>query len=272
VHAVIGAKDSRLSVGRGYDAIAAEYDAQVRGDDWMRRKLHAHYARVFRPGQRVLDIGCGTGIDAEFLALRGVCVLGIDTSSEMLARLRERIDAAGLGDRVTARELLIQELDRLGDQQFDGIVSAFASLSTVPHLMPFARDAARLVRPGGRMILHMLNRFSLWEFLGDVAHGRWHAAERVGRETRRVFTIGGQPVEHSVYFAEDAYRRYFMAGFHLRGTYGLGALRPPHTVERLPGGLVDGLEKLDVRVGGWPLLRDAGRFFVLDLERRATEP
>jgi ubiquinone/menaquinone biosynthesis C-methylase UbiE len=272
VHAVVGSKDTRLSVGRGYDAIAAEYDAQVRGDAWMRRKLHAHYASVFRPGQRVLDIGCGTGIDAEFLAASGVCVLGIDTSGEMLARLRARIDAAGLGDRVEARELLIQQLNRLGEQRFDGIISAFASLSTVPHLMPFARDATRLVRPGGRMILHMLNRFSLWEFLGHVVHGRWTAAEQVGRDSRRVFTIGGQPVQHSVYFAEDAYRRYFMAGFRLRGTYGLGTLRPPHTVERLPRGVVDILERLDLRVGGWPLVRDAGRFFVLDLERRPTEP
>src|SRR5207237_4827091 len=112
--------------------------------------------------------------------------------------------------RIETHELLIQELDRLGDLQFDGIVSAFASLSTVPHLMPFARDAARLVRPSGRMILHMLNRFSLWEFLGYVVHGDWVAAENVGREQRRVFTIGGQPVQHSVYFARDVYRRYFI--------------------------------------------------------------
>jgi 2-polyprenyl-3-methyl-5-hydroxy-6-metoxy-1,4-benzoquinol methylase len=271
VHAVAGAKDTRLSVGRGYDAIAAAYDAQVQGDDWMRQKLHAHYARVFRPGQRVLDVGCGTGIDAEFLARRGVSVLGIDTSTEMLAQLRTRIAASGLEQRIECRDMLIEELSALGDKPpFDGLISAFASLSTVSHLMPFARDAARLVRPGGRMILHMLNRFSLWELVGYVAHGDLVAAERVGREARRNFTIGGHTVRHSMHFAEDLYRRYFVAAFRLRERYSLGAIRPPHTLHRLPAPLVARLERLDLATGGWPLLRDAGRFFVLDLERRTT--
>ena len=272
LHAVDGPKDTRLSVERAYDAIAVDYDAQVQGDRWMREKLHAHYARVFRAGQRVLDIGCGTGIDAEFLARRGVRVLGLDTSGQMLAQLRARVAREGLGDRVETRELLIEELGKLGEGQFDGIISAFASLSTLPHLMPFARDAARLVRPGGRMIVHMLNRFSLWELLGNVTHGNLGAAERVGRDRRRVFSIGGQPVQHSVYFAGDAYRHYFMAAFALRETYSLGALRPPHTMRRIPHGVVRVLERADLACGGWPLVRDAGRFFVLDLERRPTHP
>ncbi len=272
LHAVAGTKDTRLSVGRGYDAIAAEYDAQVRGDDWMRQKLHAHFARAFRPGQRVLDIGCGTGIDAEFLARRGVCVFGIDTSGAMLEQLRARVARGGLEERVECREMLIEELSTLGDQRFDGIISAFASLSTLPRLTPFARDVARLVRPGGRMILHMLNQFSLWEFLGHVAHGDWVAAEHVGRVPRRNFTIGGQSVQHSVHFAEQVYRRYFMAAFRLRERYSLGAIRPPHTVRRIPRPVVARLERLDLALGDWPLVRDAGRFFVLDLERRPTEP
>ena len=47
VHAVARTKDARLSVTAAYDAIAAGYDEQVRGDDWMRRKLHASFLRAF---------------------------------------------------------------------------------------------------------------------------------------------------------------------------------------------------------------------------------
>src|ERR1043166_1315810 len=47
------------------------------------------------------------------------------------------------------------------------------------------------------------------------------------------------------------------AGFALRGRYGLGVLRPPHTVRRIPGPIVRGLEWLDVRTGHLPLVRDA---------------
>jgi hypothetical protein len=116
-------------------------------------------------------------------------------------------------------------------------------------------------------VLHMLNRFSLWEWLGYLARRDWSAARQVGRLKAREFTIGGQCLPHYVYFADEAYRGFFATGFAMRGRYGLGALRPPHTVHRIPAPIVRTLEWLDVRTGQLPLIRDAGRFFVLDLER-----
>jgi SAM-dependent methyltransferase len=267
VHALARPKDACLSVTVAYDAIATSYDEQVRGDDWMRRVLHAHYARVFRAGQRVLDVGCGTGIDAIALARLGVSVVGIDGSAAMIQRLNEKVADAGLKGLVEARVLRIQDLDTLAGERFDGAVSAFASLSSLPDLAGFARDAARLVRPGGRLVLHLLNRFSLWELLGYLARRDVTSAARVGHLPRRVFVIGGQPVQHRLYFADEASRGCFATAFRRRDSYSLGALRPPHTVRRLPARLVGALEWLDVRAGHWPVVRDAGRFFVLDLER-----
>jgi SAM-dependent methyltransferase len=304
VHAGYGTKDARLSVTAGYDAIAAGYDEQVRGDDWMRRALHTHYRRVFRPGDRVLDVGCGTGIDAIALARAGVHVVGVDGSAGMIARLQDKIAAERLHSSVAALVLKIEDLGTLvfnsassatgrvvrvcpsegpisigigtyairhsGDEprRFDGLVSSFASLSSLPDLGGFAADAARLVRPGGRLVLHLLNRFSLWEWFGYLLRRNWSAAWQAGRQTTRTFVIGGQPVQHWLYFADDAYRGFFSAAFQKRAAYGLGALRPPHTVRRIPTPLVKALESLDLRMGGLPLLRNAGRFFVLDLERR----
>jgi 2-polyprenyl-3-methyl-5-hydroxy-6-metoxy-1,4-benzoquinol methylase len=270
VHAVSGTKDACLSATVGYDAIAATYDEQVRGDDWMRRRLHAHFVRAFRQGEHVLDVGCGTGIDAVALGQMGVRVLGVDASSAMIARLLERIAASRLVNLVEGRVLRIQDLGDLHPRIFDGMISSFASLSALPDLSGFAHDAARLIRPGGRMILHLLNRFSLWEFLGYVVRRDWSAARQVGRVVTRRFVIGGESVDHSLYYADAAYRRFFRSRFTLRDAYCLGTLRPPHTVGRIPPPIVAGLEWLDVRVGRLPLLRNAGRFFVLDLERRPT--
>jgi len=312
LHAVDGSQDARLSVTVAYDAIAADYDAQVRGDAWMRRALHKYYARVFRPGQRVLDVGCGTGIDAIALARRGVHVVGVDGSAGMIARLRDKVANEHLEDRIEAHVLRIQDLanlpaemwrrptqsdplarrsatagsqgcppgrkadtgvargDLVGEAQFDGLISAFASLNSLPDLAGFANDAARLVRPGGRALLHMLNRFSLWEWLGYITRRDWAAALCVGSHERRSFVIGGEAVQHAVYFSDEAYRKFFSGKFAMKANYGLGSLRPPHTVRRIPSPLVATLERLDVRLGGWPLLRNAGRFFVLDLERRPT--
>jgi hypothetical protein len=80
--------------------------------------------------------------------------------------------------------------------------------------------------------------------------------------------IGGETVPHWLYFADEVFSGFFSRTFEKRAIYGLGALRPPHTVRRFPSAVVNSLEWLDVRLGGLPLLRDAGRFFVLDLQRR----
>ena len=270
MHAVPGPTQSSLTGALAYDAIAADYDAQVAGDGWMRAVLHEHYFRLFCSGQRVLDVGCGTGIDSIALAARGVSVVAVDFSPAMIGQLRAKLSTTGFSDRVDARVLRVQDLASLKGETFDGLISAFAGLSTLPELSQFATDAARLIRPGGHLVLHLLNRFSLWEWLGYVSRGNWSAARQVGNLRTREFTIGGRPVPHSLYYSEEAYHRFFARSFALHQAYSLGCLRPPHTVKRLPRRMVSALEWLDVRTRTWPLVQNAGRFWVLDLERLPT--
>ena len=58
----------------------------------MRTILWERYSRLFQPGHVVLDVGCGTGIDALFLDRAGVRVVGIDASSSMIAQARARLE------------------------------------------------------------------------------------------------------------------------------------------------------------------------------------
>jgi ubiquinone/menaquinone biosynthesis C-methylase UbiE len=270
LHPEPGPKDFCLSAAEAYTRIAADYDAYVAGDAWMRRALQAHYARLFLPSERVLDIGCGSGLDSMFLARRGVQVLALDVSPGMLEQARRNIAAAGLESLVDLRVLDAGALDGL-DVHVDGAISAFAALNTVPNLGDIAGALRRLVRPRGRVVVHMLNRFSAWELLGYIARRDWLAARMMGRASMRQFTIGGQAVGHHMFDWRDACAHFTTHGFKLRRAYSLGALRPPHTVQRLPRELIGSLEWLDVRLGDLPLLREVGRFFVLDLERCATQ-
>lgn len=254
-----------------YDRIASDYDRQVEGDAWIRERLWQRYVTLFRPGDKVLDVSCGTGIDAAFLALSGISVTAIDISPEMIARCRERAVDGEIGHLINTLVLDYAEIQRLPHASFDGIISAFAGLNTSPDLACFARDAAELLRPNGRLIVHMLNQLSLWEWLSLVAHGRWREASALGRMTQRTFNIGRLPIIHTLYFPLAAYQQAFATDFVLERGYALGVLRPPHTMRRIPKPLVRTLSLLETRLGKHRPWINLGRFFVLELVKRSPD-
>jgi cyclopropane-fatty-acyl-phospholipid synthase len=106
-----------------------------------------------RPGERVLDVGCGWGSFAIHAASRhGVQVLGI-TLSEPQAQLgRERAEAAGVGDKV---EIRVADYRELTAEPFDAI----SSIGMVEHvgeerIDEYAKRLASLLTPGGRVLNH----------------------------------------------------------------------------------------------------------------------
>jgi len=251
-----------------YDALAGVYDEQVEGDGWMRDVLWDRYSRLFRAGQTVLDVGCGTGIDAAFFARRGVRVVGIDSSPAMIAEATARLAIPQLEGLADLRVMDLHDIDSLRGVCFDGIISAFASLSIAIDLRLFAASAAHLLKPRGRLIVHLLNRTSFWEWLGLVRSRRLNGARRLGDDVVRSFPIGGWDVPHHLYRADEAFGRFFCTDFALSRAYGIGILRPPNTVRRIPAFAVTALGRLEQPLRVLRPFRDWGRFFVLELEKR----
>src|SRR3954469_4128283 len=135
-----------------YDALAPEYDAAVTPSAWVRERLWERLDALFPAGSRVLDVTAGTGLDVLHLLARGVAVTACDLSPGMLARLAAKAPAV---PRVVAD---LNHLDEAGlDGAFDGLISTFAGLNAATDLSGLARAAARLVRPGGVLFLHVLN-------------------------------------------------------------------------------------------------------------------
>lgn len=121
----------------------------------------AHIAAKLKlePGLHVLDIGCGWGGMAIFLAARaGVTVHGITLSQEQLALARERAEAAGVADKVTFELVDYRDLAARG-LQFDRIVSVgmFEHVG-VPQFETFFRACATMLKDDGVMLLHTIGR------------------------------------------------------------------------------------------------------------------
>jgi cyclopropane-fatty-acyl-phospholipid synthase len=127
------------------------------------KKAHIAAKLALRPGQRVLDIGCGWGGMALFLhKVAGVDVLGITLSEHQLKIARERAAAAGVSDHVTF-ELVDY---RLLNDKFDRIVSVgmFEHVGA-RHYNEFFAKCRQLLKPDGVMLLHTIG------VLGEPASG-----------------------------------------------------------------------------------------------------
>jgi demethylmenaquinone methyltransferase/2-methoxy-6-polyprenyl-1,4-benzoquinol methylase len=102
------------------------------------------------PGDELLDVATGTAAVAIELARRSGCrVVGLDQSPEMLSAGRERVEAAGLGDRIRLVEGSADQLP-FADGSFDGLTFTYL-LRYVDDPEATLRELARVVRPGGTM-------------------------------------------------------------------------------------------------------------------------
>jgi phosphatidylethanolamine/phosphatidyl-N-methylethanolamine N-methyltransferase len=135
-----------------YEKLASVYDF-VFGPTLHAGRLRAIQRMGIRPGDRVLEVGVGTGINAG-LYPRDCIVTGIDLSGSMLEKARERVARK---DIINVRLLEMDAADlRFADGAFD-IVYAPYLISVVPDPITVAREMGRVCRPGGRIIF--LNHF-----------------------------------------------------------------------------------------------------------------
>ncbi len=105
-------------------------------------------------GQRVLDLGCGTGALTLRAARRGAKVKGIDVNSQMLEIAAQRAREAGLAERVDLVEMGVAELDGEEPQSYDAVMSGlcFSELSE-DELAYALKQVGRILRPGGLLLV-----------------------------------------------------------------------------------------------------------------------
>ena len=151
-----------------FDGVAENYDHHIMDNEmnlWLRNRSVNLLKRSFRPGETVLEIGCGTGTETLSLAEYGVSVIASDISSKMLRVLSRKASRLRLEGRVKtlhARPYELREKLKLaGVAEIDGAYSTYGAINTDPLLPQLFSDLASIIRPKGVLILGVWNKYCL---------------------------------------------------------------------------------------------------------------
>jgi SAM-dependent methyltransferase len=264
--------------GAAFDALATDYDAGfTRGllGRLLRNRVWARLdARFPRPG-RILDVGCGTGEDAVYLASRGHQVVALDASRAMVEAARRKAAAAGFEQRISIRHASIETLvaraahttsNDDAEALFDGAFSNFGAVNCCAvDFASLARGLAARLTPGAPLILVVMGPAVPWEWL-------WYLARGEPRTAVRRLRASGVPWRGVVvrYPSIRKLQRAFGTSFRYRGVSALGCLLPPTYAGWLvrQSRLLHALDRWERRMAAVPPLPWLADHYVLELERR----
>jgi SAM-dependent methyltransferase len=173
----------KQSDARSYDATAAEFGALTERYSRGIAGRMLDLANV-SAGDRLLDLGTGTGLLARMAAARGANAVGIDHSAGMLGQAQARADEDGVGERTEFLAMDAEALDFEGEA-FDVTMSLFV-LRHLPNPLAAAREMYRTLKSGGRLVTSIGARPSLFS-----ASGLGAASDRVRGMLGRVLLAPG---------------------------------------------------------------------------------
>lgn len=171
-----------------FDVLAAGYDSGFSERTlgrWLRRRVWDRLDQFLPREGSFIDLGCGTGEDALWLAGRGARVRAVDASRAMLERARAKAAARGLAGRV---ELVHADLadaaaraEALRGPTFDGALSDFGAINCAPVRVSLFTALADALRPGARLVVVAMGPFCAWETATALVTGRFRMAFRRAR-------------------------------------------------------------------------------------------
>ena len=254
-----------------WDTAAQTYVQDFTGTvigETRRRAVWRRLEKIFLPGQKLLELNCGTGIDAVHLAERGMQLFACDISSRMIELAQQLAASTNTSERIDFRVLPNEQIGSLkGENVFDGAFSNFCGLNCVQDLPAVARGLTRLLKPGAPILLCMVGRFVPWEIAWFMARGEPRKALRRLRSNDFLPSAPGSVCIHRPSVKEMA--RIMSPGFKLRRWSGVGIAVPPTYTENRARHFpraIKGLAGIDRMIDRLPLFRRMADCVLLEFE------
>lgn len=231
--------DVREAPGRYYgwltaefDNVADDYDRHILGNRMnrlLRDRSLALLRRRFAGRDRLLEIGCGSGMETLPLLREGHRIVAVDISERMLAVVRRKAESEGLEGHLETRHLPARDLEAVvrefGAASFDGAYSTYGAFNCEPDLEPIPSILYRLLKPGAPFVAGIYNRWCLFEMLG---YSLTLSFDRAWGRRANPIPVGASRFCVDVYaYSAPEFLALFRKGFALEELAGVPVILPP---------------------------------------------
>jgi ubiquinone/menaquinone biosynthesis C-methylase UbiE len=230
---LITGNKSSIQQSSPFDYVAEDYDvafSQSPIGQLQRNRVHILLeASLAGSAPQILEINCGTGDDAIWLAERGYQVTATDVSEMMIDKLKDKISNHSPASQIEVKQVSIEKIrEQFVPASFDLIFSDFGGLNCLPKnaLQEFIKDAAFLLKPGGKIVAVVMGRKCLWERVYFLLKGKKTAAFRRNSEQPLKVMLGDH-VQNTWYYSPDEIRNISSIQFKLIRLKPVGIAIPP---------------------------------------------
>lgn len=263
-----------------FDAVAAGYDQEFTDTATgrlQRTQVYQHIKTLVQNPdfQNIIEINCGTGADALWLAQQGKQVLATDISPQMVAQVEQKREQLAPDQQALLKTQCLsatQLKENLSTTQpYDLLLSNFGGLNCLSpeELQNFLTDAAAIVRPGGCLALVIMGRFCWWESLYFLLKGKLKTAvRRLQKEP-----VSAQLDENTfvkTWYYSPKWVSTRAGDFEQIALHPIGFWLPPSYLDpffKRRDSLLRRLNWLEQKTGGWSPLAYGADHYLLVLQR-----
>ncbi len=256
-----------------FDTAALTFDLDESKNEivkWMRRVVHEIYLSNFKPGDAVLELNAGTGIDALFLAGHGIKVYATDISENMINAVKEKVKNNNAENMVQAELCPFDKISEIKQADFDGAVSNFGGLNCIGNFEKLSNDLSRKLKSKAKFVAVVMNKICPWEILYYIFKFKFAEAFRRFKKEGIYAGLGTEKI-WTYYFSPLGFRKSFSHYFSVKKIYALGLFTPsPYLFgiyNRFPY-LIKLLMKTDNLLKGIYPFNRFGDHFIIVLEKK----
>lgn len=145
--------------------------------EYLRGQFREEVLLQLKPNSEVLELNCGTGMDAVFFAKHSHKILANDNAKGMLEQLEKKIAANSLEKQIETLHCSFHEIHKIKNRTFDHIISNFGGLNCSESLEDVLKQFSPLLKPGGKVTLMIMPKVCLWE-MALIFKGKFKTAFR----------------------------------------------------------------------------------------------